>query len=267
MRASRSEKNDDSRGIAGGRLPFSIRQPARGYRFSIDAVLLADFAAPCCGERVLDLGTGSGVVLLLLSRLCPSFQTGVGVEIQHELHEFARRNIEENGLAGRLAAVRGDFREDLPGVAPRAFDLVVSNPPFRRVGEGRRNPDAQKEIARHEVTCTLPELFRAAGRHLSPKGRFATVGLAQRLPEMLSCAEAERIFPETLRFVHPYPGRAANRVLFAGGRRKPPELSILPPLVICSKEGRYHPEVERIYRGMLKRRVSRGGGGYPVTPP
>jgi tRNA1(Val) A37 N6-methylase TrmN6 len=179
-------------------------------------------------------------------------RTGVGVEIQQELHEFALRNFEENGLAGRLAAVRGDFRERLPGVSPRAFDLVVSNPPFRRVGEGRRNPDAQKEIARHEVTCTLTDLFRAAGRHLSPKGRFALVGLTQRLPEIFSCAEAERIFPETLRFIHPYPGRPASRVLFAGGRRKTPGFSVLPPLVIYSGEGRYHPEVERIYSGMLK---------------
>jgi tRNA1(Val) A37 N6-methylase TrmN6 len=259
MSASRPERGGDPRVL------LSIRQPARGYRFSIDAVLLADFAAAFCGERVLDLGTGSGVVLLLLSRLCPSLRTGVGVEIQPELHDFARRNIRENRLEGSLAAVLGDFREGLPGVSAGAFDLVVSNPPYRRVGEGRRNADPRKEIARHEVACTLPELFRAASRHLSPTGRFAVVGLPKRLPEMLSFAEAERIFPETLRFVHPYPDRPANLLLFAGGRRKARELTVLPPLVIYAEKGRYHPEVERIYRGILKKQPGTGHSALKKT--
>ena len=172
------------------------------------------------------------------------------MEIQRPLYEYARRNILENGLGSKLSAVHGDFRERLPGVPSGSFDLVVSNPPYHRVGEGRRNPDPQKEAARHEVTCTMPELFRVAGRHLSPTGRFAMVGLAQRLGEMLSCAENERIFPETLRFVHPYPDRPANLVLFAGSRRKAPEFSILPPLAVHAEKGRYHPEVERIYRAL-----------------
>lgn len=229
---------------------LSIRQPSGGYRYSIDAVLLADFAASFCGELILDLGTGSGVVLLLLSRMCPSLRHGFGVEIQRPLYEYARRNILENGLGSKLSAVHGDFRERLPGVPSGSFDLVVSNPPYHRVGEGRRNPDPQKEAARHEVTCTMPELFRVAGRHLSPTGRFAMVGLAQRLGEILSCAENERIFPEMLRFVHPYPDRPANLVLFAGSRRKAPEFSILPPLAVHAEKGRYHPEVERICQAL-----------------
>lgn len=229
---------------------LSVRQPARGYRFSIDAVLLADFAAAYPGRAVLDLGTGSGVVLLLLARLRPELRCGVGVEIQRELWEFARRNIEENGLAGALSAVHGDFREAQPGLPPGAFDLVVSNPPFRRLGEGRRNPDPRKEIARHEVTCTLSDVFRAAGRYLSPRGRFAMIGLPQRLPEILSCAAAAGIFPERLRFVHPYADRPANLLLFAGSRRKSQEPTVLPALAVYASSGRRHPELERIYRGL-----------------
>ena len=229
---------------------LSIRQPSRGYRYSIDAVLLADFASAFCGELILDLGTGSGVVLLLLSRMCPSLRHGFGVEIQRPLYEFARKNILENGLDAKLSAVHGDFREKLPGVHAGSFDLVVSNPPYHRVGEGKRNPDPQKETARHEVACTMPELFRAAGRHLSPTGRFAMVGLAQRLGEILACAENESIFPETLRFVHPYPDRPANLVLFAGSRRKAPEFSVLPSLAVYLEKGRYNPEVERIYQAL-----------------
>jgi tRNA1(Val) A37 N6-methylase TrmN6 len=170
------------------------------------------------------------------------------VEIQRELWEFARRNIEENGFAGSITAVHGDLREAQPGLSPGAFDLVVSNPPFRRMGEGRRNPDPRKEIARHEVTCTLSDVFRAAGRFLAPRGRFAMIGLPQRLPEMLSCAAEAGIFPERLRFVHPYADRPANLLLFSGNRRKPPELSVLPALAVYALNGRLHPDMERIYR-------------------
>ncbi|HZW36699.1 MAG: tRNA1(Val) (adenine(37)-N6)-methyltransferase [Deltaproteobacteria bacterium] len=246
-------RGDAPAGGRGGESPFaglSVRQPSRGYRFSIDAFLLADFAAGFCGRTVLELGTGSGVVLLLLSRLCPGLRRGVGVEIQRELWEFARRNFEENGPEGVLTAVHGDFRREPADPVPGGFDLVVSNPPFRKAGEGRTNPDPGKKIARHEVTCTLPDVFRAAGRHLSPAGRFAMIGLPRRLPEILSCAADAGIYPEKIRFVHPYEGRPANLLLFAGRRRKVPEMSILPPLAVYAGQGKYHPEVERIYRGI-----------------
>jgi hypothetical protein len=120
----------------------------------------------------------------------------------------------------------------------------------RRLGEGRRNPDPRKEIARHEVTCTLSDVFHTAGRYLSPRGRFAMIGLPKRLPEILSCAAAVGIFPERLRFVHPYADRPANLLLFAGSRRKSPELSVLPDLAVYASRGRLHPEMERIYRGL-----------------
>src|SRR3990172_2276665 len=130
----------------GGAIPhLRVHQPEKGYRFSIDSVLLADFAAPYCGRSALDLGTGSGVVLLLLACRNDVLRKGVGVEIQPQLWEFACRNIGENGFGGRLSAVLGDFRDDIPGLSPRSVDLVVSNPPYRKIGEGRRNPDPRKD--------------------------------------------------------------------------------------------------------------------------
>ena len=243
-------------GVGSDRLAFAslvVRQPPRGYRFSVDSVLLADFAAPRCEGAVLDLGTGSGIVLLLLARLCPGLSRGVGVELQAGLCDCARANIEANGLSGRLRAVLGDFRESLAGVAEGAFDLVVSNPPYRPVGAGRRNPDRQKEIARHEVACTMPGLFRAASRFLSPRGRFAALGLPHRLPEMLASAAASGIFAETLRFVHPMPGRPANLLLFAGSRRRGGGPRVLPPLCVYDAPGRYSPETEAVFRGLLRK--------------
>ncbi len=232
--------------------PIRVRQPEKGYRFSIDSVLLADFASPYCGRSVLDLGTGSGVVLLLLARRCGLLERGVGVEIQRTLWEYACRNIRENGFGERLSAIRGDLREEIPGLVPRSFDLVVANPPYRRVGEGRRNPDPRKEIARHEVACTMADVFSAAERYLSPRGRFAVVCPPGRLPELFSVAAAAGIPPETVRFVHPYADLPANLVLAAGSRRKSPEPAVLPPLVIHEARGRYHSDLLGILSGISR---------------
>ncbi len=232
--------------------PFRIRQPEKGYRFSIDSVLLADFAAPYCRGSVLDLGTGSGVVLLLLARRCGALKRGAGVEIQRSLWEIACRNIEENGFSDRLRAVLGDLREPLPGLSPRSFDLVVSNPPYRKIGEGRRNPDPRKEIARHEVSCTLADLFSAAGRYLSRTGRFAFVCPAARLPEVFALGAQTGIAPEAVRFVHPHADDPANRVLVAGRRTEAADPVVLPPLVVYRARRTYHPEVEELFAGFFR---------------
>ena len=226
-----------------------VRQPREGYRFSIDSVLLADFAADYCGERVLDLGTGAGVILLLLAGIRGDLREGVGVEIQEELWRAAAENIGENGLSGRLSARLGDFREKIPGLRAGSFHLVVSNPPFRRIGEGRRNPDRRKEIARHEIACTFPDLFAAARRYLAPRGAFAMVSPAARIPEILALAAASGLAPAALRLVHPFADAPSNRVLFAGIRGASRDPVFLPPLVVYAEPGRYHPETERILAG------------------
>ena len=225
-----------------------IRQPARGYRFSIDSVLLAGFAAPFCRGRVLDLGTGCGVLLLLLSRLSPGMFSGTGVDLQEDLLAFARDNFRENGLAGRLAAVKGDFRGHVSGVAPGAFDLVVSNPPYGRAGRGRRNPDPGKEKARHEVTCTLPDLFSAAARFLSAGGRFAFILPYPRLPEIEPSAVKEGFGVELLRAVHPRDGEPPSRLLCCAIRGAGGSPRELPPLALHGDKEKYTPEVERICR-------------------
>lgn len=228
---------------------LTVRQPRGGYRFSIDSILLADFAAAWCGEKVLDLGTGSGVILLLLAKRCGSLRKGIGIELQEELWRAAAENIEENGMSGRLSARCCDFRKKIPGLRAGSFDLVVSNPPFRRVGEGRRNPDRRKEIARHEVACTFRDLFSAARRYLAPRGGFTMISPAGRLPEVLSLAADSGIAAATVRLIHPFADAPANRVLFAGTRGRAQEPGFLPPLVVYAGPGRYHPETERILSG------------------
>jgi len=223
-----------------------IRQPERGYRFSIDSVLLAGFAAPHCRGRVLDLGTGCGVLLLLLSRLAPGMVSGTGVEIQPALCALAERNFRENGPDRRLRAVRGDFRGEAPGVAPGAFDLVVANPPYGRAGRGRRNPNPEREAARHEIHGSLKDLFAVAARYLAPTGRFALVLPHDRFREVPDGARRVGMGIGGMRRVHARKGAPASRVLFLLARGAGEQPEEVPPLYLHEGEGKYCPEVERI---------------------
>jgi HemK-like putative methylase len=156
-----------------------IRQPERGYRFSIDSVILAGFAAPLCRGAVLDLGTGCGVLLLLLSRLAPGMFTGTGVDLQEDLLDFARRNFRDNRPDGRLVASPGDFRGEIPGVEPGSFDLVVSNPPYV---DPAAAADLSTEVVDHEPAIALfapasgrqalARLVGAAATSLAPGARM-----------------------------------------------------------------------------------------------
>jgi len=211
-------------------------------------VILAGFAAPFCRGAVLDLGTGCGVLLLLLSRLAPAGFSGTGVDLQEDLLAFARRNFRENCPDGRLVAVPGDFRGEITGVESGSFDLVVSNPPYGRAGHGRRNPDPGRETARHEVAGALPELFAAASRFLSADGRFAFILPYQRLSEIEPCAAKAGLRVESVRVVHPRDGEPPSRGLCCavrGGRGVP---RLLPPLFLHGGPEKYCPEVERICR-------------------
>jgi tRNA1Val (adenine37-N6)-methyltransferase len=223
-----------------------IRQPEQGYRFSIDSVLLSAFAGPHCRGYVLDLGTGCGILLLLLSRIAPEMLSGTGIEIQRTLWSFAERNFRRNGLAGRLRAVRGDFRDEVPGIARGTFDLVVSNPPYGRAGRGRRNPHPEKETARHEVSCSVPELCAAAARSMAPAGKFALILPWGRYPEIQDVARREGMTVEEARRVHARKGNPPSRILVLLARGKGNHPRELPPLHLHEGGGKYCLEVERI---------------------
>jgi len=245
----------DSDGAGGENFPaapLSIRQPEKGYRFSIDSVLLAGFAAPFCRGSVLDLGTGCGVLLLLLSRLSGEMSFGVGVELQEELFECARDNFLSNGVPDSdlqsLQAFRGDFREELPDIVPGSFNLVVSNPPYGRMGEGRRNPDSGRETARHEVSSSLEELFSVAGRFMAPGGRFALILPVERIRDIEMCRRQTRMSMKVTRLVYPREEKPPSRVLCCLTRESCGSTEELPPLILHAEKEKYCPEVEKICR-------------------
>lgn len=224
-----------------------IIQNPRMLRFTTDSYLLAAFARPAPGQTVLELGSGSGVVLLLLAKRTQAARL-IGLEIQPALVGMAQRNITLNGLAGRVEILLRDLREPAQ-LEPAAFDLVIANPPYLTVGAGCQSPHNPLALAKHELACTLRDVIQAAARWLKPRGRFVLVHRPARLPEILTEMNDARLTPKTLALVYPKPGEEAGILLLeaqAGARQG---LAICPPLSIRDAQGSFTQEMEEVFAG------------------
>jgi tRNA1Val (adenine37-N6)-methyltransferase len=203
-------------------------QSKGGYRFSIDAVFLAEFVSAKPGDVVVDLGTGCGVISLLLLQREP-IRYAVGLEIQPDLADQAHRNVLLNGAEGRMGVILGDLR--LPPLAPGTADTVICNPPYRQKASGRINPDPQRALARHEMKASLDDILNAASKLLRAKGRLAVIYPAARLADLLVRMRGFDLEPKRLRVVHPDRSVDAKRVLVEANLGGRPGMKILPPLV------------------------------------
>ena len=224
---------------------LGIIQAEDAFCFSIDAVLLAHFVTLRPGDSVVDLGTGTGVIPLLMSTREEQSRC-IGIELQPEVAERAQRSMLLNQMQDKIEIICGDLRHTarlLPGLR---VDLVVSNPPYLPVGTGQVSPMDNRAIARHEVHCRLLDVVRAASRLLGTGGRFAMVHRAERLAEIFSCLEMVALQPKRLRLVYPRLGRDANLVLLECVKDAKTGLSVLPPLVIYDGDD-YTEEVRAFY--------------------
>jgi tRNA1Val (adenine37-N6)-methyltransferase len=225
-----------------GRLKIS--QSRRGYRFSIDAVLLAHQITPRRGDRrVVDFGTGCGILPLLLAYRNAALDI-TGVEIQPSLAQRARENVLANELGHRIRIVESDLQAVNPQTLGFSADLVVSNPPFRPPVSGRINPDQERALARHEIALTLEGLLRAVRRVLKTGGYFWTIYPTQRLPELIRAMQDLNIEPKWLRMIHARENSGAKLVLIAGVKAGLAGLSAGPPLVIYGRTGQYSEAVK-----------------------
>ena len=231
-----------------GRKGYRILQDPDAFCFGVDAVLLADFAEASRKARVLDLGTGNGIIPLLLDARDRGGSI-VGLELQEDAAALARKNFELNHAEDRLSVVCGDLKEASAIFGKASFDVVVTNPPYQEIGRGVVNPDAAKMIARHEAACTLEDVLREAAACLKLHGKFFMVHRPKRLAEILSGMDKVGIAPRTLRFVHAREGEQASLVLVSGFRGGGKELRVLPPLIIYDDDGSYKPDVYAIYYG------------------
>ncbi len=222
-------------------------QPKEGYRFSVDPLLLLDFIGASRVARAADLGSGCGVIALGLAQRFADARI-IAVELQPRLAQLARLNADENGLGERVIVLEIDLadarlaRSLLTGAS---FDLVVSNPPFRPLGEGSANPDDEEAVARHELRLTLADLAREMRRMLQPGGRAAVVYPAERLATLLATLAREGLRPLRLRCVHARVGEPATRVLVEARKGARGNLVIEAPLILHDEAGCYTPDARR----------------------
>ena len=212
--------------ILNGRL--KIIQSRKGYRFSVDALLLAEFVSVNSGDIVVDLGAGCGIISLILAS---EKEVGfiLGIELQNELASQAERNIKFNKLDKKISIIEGDLRH-LP-VVPKFADVVVSNPPFRQDKSGRINPHSGKAIARHEIASKLDDILAAAKMLLKPGGRVALIYPANRLTEILSKMKARDLEAKRLQIIFPDSASHAKLAMIEGKLHGKSGLKVLPPIL------------------------------------
>lgn len=225
---------------------LKIIQSPRLFSFGIDAVLLANFARIKPGDIVVDLGTGSGVIPLLLT--CKTAASKIyGLEIQHEMADMAQRSVRLNDLEGRVDIIEGDIRKVGDRMGMSSVDAVISNPPYRKAGSGHVSPSDARAIATYELECTLDDVIKAASTLLKNKGRFYMIHRPARLVDAICGMRKAGIEPKRLRMVQPFADKKPTMFLIEGIKGAHPHIDIMPTLIIYEAEGIYTDEIYRIY--------------------
>lgn len=222
-----------------------IQNPEK-FCFGMDAVLLSGFAKAKPGDRVVDLGTGTGIIPILMSAKTQAEHL-TGLEIQPESADMAKRSVLLNGLEERITIAEGDIKEASELLGAAAFDVVTCNPPYMIGQHGLVNPDAPKAIARHEILCTLEDVVREAAKLLRPGGKCYLVHRPFRLAEIIGTLLAYRLEPKRMRLVHPFADKEPNMVLIEASRGGNPRMTVEPPLIVYREPGVYMPEIYEIY--------------------
>ena len=223
-----------------------ITQKTDGFCFGMDAVLLSGFPAVKPGERVLDLGTGTGIIPILLSAKTEG-EHFTGLEIQEEIAGMAKRSVSMNGLEKKIEIVNGDIKEASRIFGAASFDVVTTNPPYMNDAHGLKNPTEVKAISRHEVLCTLEDVVREGAKVLKHGGRMYMVHRPHRLIEILNTMTKYRLEPKRMKLVHPFRDKEANMVLIEAVRGGGAWMKVEPPVVVYKEPGVYSEEIYDIY--------------------
>ena len=225
---------------------YQIIQKKDGFCFGMDAVLLSGFAAVKPGEKAIDLGTGTGIIPILLEAKYEG-EHYTGLEIQDEVAEMAARSVALNHLEEKVSIVKGDIKEASRLFGAASFDVVTSNPPYMNDAHGLKNPDLPKAISRHEVLCTLDDVTREAAKLLRPGGRFYMVHRPHRLIEIITALTKYKLEPKRMKMVHPFVDKEANMVLIEAVRGGKSMIKVEAPIVVYREPGVYTQEIYDIY--------------------
>ena len=222
---------------------LKIIQNPDWFCFGIDAILLADFVDVKPNDRVMDLGTGNGIIPLLLAA-----KTSVShidaLEIQQEVAEMANRSVEMNGLEEKISVINADlvgYKTELQ------YDVVTCNPPYKTTDTGLTNPNEKLKIARHEVCCNLHEIVKTASRLLKPSGKFALIHRPERLVDIICEMRNQKLEPKRIRYIASYEGKPPVMVLVEGRKCAKPYIKTEPNLIVYNQDGSYTDEVLKIY--------------------
>lgn len=225
---------------------LKLLQKKDGFCFGVDAVLLSHFAKIDKNSAVIDLGTGTGIIAVLLAAK-RQLSRVVGLEIQPDMAEMAKRSVKLNGLENIIEIICGDIKDAVKLFGAASFDAVVTNPPYMERGGGLVNPTDTKAVARHEILCTLEDVVGVSAKLLKPGGKFSMVHRPHRLADIVYQMRKNEIEPKYFRFVHPFAGKKPNLLLISGTKKGRPELKVLEPLYIYDSDGNYSEEINKIY--------------------
>lgn len=225
-----------------------IIQNKKWFCFGMDAVLLTNYCDIKSNSKIADLGTGTGIIPILLSGK-RNYSKAYAVEIQEEVAEMARRSVKLNDLQEKIEILNIDLKEALNHLEPNSFDAVISNPPYKLSNSGIINPTDKKAISRHEIMCSLEDVISTAASLLKQYGRFYMVHRPDRLADIMCLLRKYRLEPKQIRFVHPRASAKPNMILIRASKNGNPELKFDPPLYIYDNECNYTDDVYEIYSG------------------
>lgn len=225
---------------------YKIIQNPKKFCFGMDAVLLSGFATVKEEETVLDLGTGTGIIPILLEAKTQGRHFSA-LEIQEESADMARRSVQLNDLQDKINVVTGDIKEASKIFGSAVFDVVTTNPPYMNNHHGLKNPNLPKAIARHEILCSLEDVIREGAKVLKPGGRFYMVHRPFRLAEIIRVLSEYKLEPKRMKLVHPFIDKEPNMVLMEAVKGGKPMVKVEKPLIIYKEPGVYMDEIYDIY--------------------
>lgn len=225
---------------------YKIIQNTKKFCFGMDGVLLSGYAKALPGENVLDLGTGTGIIPILLEAKTEG-KHFTGLEIQEESADMARRSVALNKLEDKIDIITGDIKEASAIFGPASFDVVTSNPPYMNHNHGLVNPGEAKAIARHEILCSFEDVVRETAKLLKPNGRFYLVHRPFRLVEIINTLTTYKLEPKRMKFVYPYVDKEPNMVLIECIKGAKSMIKVEAPLIVYKEQNVYTDEIYDIY--------------------